>query len=51
MSGYGRTAHGAKQSTVAEAAGSQAIDISKPEVVAALIIDAAKGVSPKLAVA
>jgi pimeloyl-ACP methyl ester carboxylesterase len=38
-------------STVAEAAGSHAIYISKPKVVAALIIDAAKGVSPKLAVA
>jgi pimeloyl-ACP methyl ester carboxylesterase len=38
-------------STVAEAAGSHAIYISKPEVVAALIVDAAKGVSAKRAVA
>lgn len=49
--GWPMTANGAKRSTVAEAAGSHAIDISKPEVVVALIIDAAKGVSPKLAVA
>jgi pimeloyl-ACP methyl ester carboxylesterase len=37
--------------TVAEAAGSHAIYISKPETVAALIAEAAKSVSPKMAVA
>jgi pimeloyl-ACP methyl ester carboxylesterase len=37
--------------TVAEAAGSHAIYISKPEAVAALIAEAAKSVSPKMAVA
>jgi pimeloyl-ACP methyl ester carboxylesterase len=37
--------------TVAEAAGSHAIYISKPEAVAALIAKAAKSVSPKMAVA
>jgi hypothetical protein len=37
--------------TVAEAAGSNAIYISKPEVVAALIAKAAMSVSPKITVA
>jgi pimeloyl-ACP methyl ester carboxylesterase len=37
--------------TIAEAAGSHAIYISKPEAVAALIAKAAKGVSSKMAVA